>query len=289
MSWIGKVLGGAFGFVMGGPLGAALGAAIGHQLDQGDPEIRFESLGATPDETESIRRAFFVGVFQVMGYVAKADGRVSESEINVARRIMDRMSLSEDLKLLAMRFFNEGKTDRFRVSNALDEFRVSCTKQPQLLRLFIGLQLEVALADGSIHRQVNLALLEICDQLEFSRYEFFGIKARLEAEQRFGGLGGRENTGPRSGRFRHEYRERSGSYTEEIGVRSEIQEAYTVLQLSTTASETEIKKAYRRLISRHHPDKQVGEGRGAESVQRATEATQKIQKAYDLICKARGF
>jgi DnaJ like chaperone protein len=289
MSWLGKVVGGAFGFVMGGPLGAALGAALGHQFDQGGPEIRFETLGASPEETEVVRRAFFMGTFQVMGFVAKADGRVSESEIAVARHIMDRMQLTEDLKLLAMRLFNEGKDDRFGVASAIEEFRACCSLHAHLPRLFMALQVELALADGSVSRQEEATLLQICDQLGFSRYEYFGIKTRLEAERRFGGMGSQGNAHHQSGRFREEYRQRQQTHTESLGIRTELQEAYAILQLRATASEVEIKKAYRRLISRHHPDKLVGKGQGSESVQKATEMTQKIQKAYDLICKARGF
>ena len=35
MAWLGKFLGGAFGFLFGGPLGAILGASVGHQFDEG--------------------------------------------------------------------------------------------------------------------------------------------------------------------------------------------------------------------------------------------------------------
>lgn len=285
MSWLGKVVGGAFGFIMGGPLGAALGAAFGHQFDQNGAHIQFEGLGANPSDTEVLRRAFFVGVFQVLGYLAKVDGRVSESEIDVARGIMNRMLLTEDLKILAMRLFNEGKADRFAMSIAVEHFRSACQPYPHLLRAFIALQLELALADGAVNAQEERALLRICDQLEFSRYEFFGIKTRLEAEHRFGGVRGR---GPRTGGFWEEPRQGRWSSPETHG-KSELMEAYAVLQLKSSASETEIKTAYRRLVSRHHPDKLEGKGYDGNALQQATEATQKIQKAYDLICKTRGF
>ena len=162
MSWLGKVVGGAFGFVMGGPLGAALGAALGHQFDQAGSEIRFESLGVSSEETEVLRQAFFIGVFQVMGFVAKVDGRVSEAELNVARRIMDRMVLSDAPRLLAMRLFNEGKADRFALDEVIDAFRISCGQYAHLPRLFMAIQLEVALADGPVNHQEEAALLQIC-------------------------------------------------------------------------------------------------------------------------------
>ncbi len=42
MSWLGKVVGGAFGFMMGGPLGAILGASFGHQFDEGLQSLEYE-------------------------------------------------------------------------------------------------------------------------------------------------------------------------------------------------------------------------------------------------------
>lgn len=292
MSWLGKALGGAFGFVMGGPLGAALGVALGHQFDQAEPAIQFEDIGESPEEIESLRHDFFVSVFQMMGYLAKADGRVSESEIRCARDIMDRMRLDEGARYLAMRLFSEGKSDRFAIDSSIEMLRRSCGHHTHLFRVFVSLQLELALADGSINRQEEAALLQICDQLGFSRYELYGIKARLETGRRFGGFHDHDQRNKRSrGKFWEGDHQSWESKRGSIDTSSDIQEAYDVLHLRATASEDEIKKAYRRLISRHHPDKLVSKGQDQdlESVQKATERTQQIQKAYNLICKARRF
>ena len=111
----------------------------------------------------------------------------------------------------------------------------------------------------------------------------------MEAEIRFGGRGASARPKKDSEQYREEYRRQQGTQGDALGLRSDIQRAYAILELRSTASEAEIKKAYRRLISRHHPDKLVSQGYGTESLQSATETTQKIQSAYDLICKLRGL
>jgi DnaJ like chaperone protein len=90
MSWWGKLLGGAFGFMLGGPLGALIGAAFGHNFDKGMGRIGEEFA---PGAQERVQTVFFTTVFSVMGHIAKADGKVSQSEINLARQIMQPFNL----------------------------------------------------------------------------------------------------------------------------------------------------------------------------------------------------
>lgn len=63
--------------------------------------------------------------------------------------------------------------------------------------------------------------------------------------------------------------------------------AYTVLEISCTATNDEVKAAYRRLAMKNHPDKVAHLG---PDVQRAAkEKFQKIQEAYETIKKERGM
>ena len=63
--------------------------------------------------------------------------------------------------------------------------------------------------------------------------------------------------------------------------------AYTILEVSKSANDSEIKKAYRNLVKKHHPDKVRNLGQAAE--QAAKEKFQRIQKAYEDIKTERGF
>ena len=283
MSWLGKVVGGAFGFMMGGPLGAALGATLGHQFDRNGFEFRLETGGFGADETQRLQMAFFSTTFQVMGHIAKADGRVTEGEIDAARTIMSRMMLTDDLRRYAMRLFNEGKQENFPFDQVLDQFQATSRGRSYLIRMFVTLQTEAALADGRIQPVEENLLLRLCDRLHFSRYEYFGIRTRLETERRFAGFGSR----PRHEQPRyHQYQWHHEPYTPG---ETSLADAYATLGLTPSATESDVKKAYRRRISQHHPDKLAGKEVSAQRVQQATEQTQKIQKAYDAICKARNL
>lgn len=288
MSWLGKVVGGAFGFVMGGPIGAALGATLGHQFDERrlDP-FRLDGTGLDPEEAQQVQMAFFGATFQVMGHIAKADGRISETEIEAASTIMDRMMLPDHLRKSAMRLFNEGKRAGFPFDDVVDQFLAESRGRPQLVRRFIALQTEAALAEGHLQMAEEALLLRLCDRLHFSRYEFFGIRTRLEAERRFSGFG--------PGAHRHQYQRQQHDSQDQQWHRYEppkpretpLHEAYATLGITSSATDSEVKRAYRKLISQHHPDKLSAQKVTPERMQKATEQTQKIQKAYDAICKAR--
>ncbi len=289
MSWLGKVIGGAFGFVVGGPIGAALGAALGHQFDQGAMDFKLDGAGFAGAHDQRVQMAFFGASFQVMGHVAKLDGRVSEAEIETARTIMDRMRLSEALRKSAMHLFNDGKRESFPLDQVLDQFYQTCGDHAPLLRLFVSLQLEVALADGRLQPVEEQTLLHLCDRLDFSRYEFFGIKTRLETERRLAGFYDRP---PRDSAYQQRQERRQQQWQRHEPPRpreTPLVEAYGLLGLTPAASDSEIKRAYRRRISQHHPDKLAAQGVSPARMQQATEQTQKIQKAYDAICKVRNL
>src|SRR5579864_9827107 len=91
MKWIGKVVGGLLGALTLGPIGAALGVLLGHQFDEDGPGV----FGGTAEELSAIGDRFFRATFRVMGYLAKADGRVSEQEIAAARAVMNELRLNE--------------------------------------------------------------------------------------------------------------------------------------------------------------------------------------------------
>jgi DnaJ like chaperone protein len=64
--------------------------------------------------------------------------------------------------------------------------------------------------------------------------------------------------------------------------------AYAVLGVEPKASDEEVKRAYRRLINRHHPDKLASRGLPEEAIKMASQKTQEIIRAYETVTKARG-
>ncbi|WP_126452734.1 co-chaperone DjlA [Sulfuriflexus mobilis] len=262
MSWWGKVIGGAFGYLLGGPLGALMGAALGHNFDKGlggmsDADFR-------PGARERVQGAFFTATFSVMGHVAKADGKVTHDEIAIANAIMAQLSLSTDMQQAARRLFNEGKQAGFPLDDVLEQLRSECHRRDTLLRMFIEIQMHAAYADGVVHPAERQLIEHICEILGFSRQEMEHLEAMVKAQRHTGGRAGQP-----------------------VGLSA--QEAYAVLGVSAKTSDAEVKKAYRRLMSQHHPDKLVSKGLPEEMMQLAKEKTQEIRSAYEVIKESRGM
>ncbi len=268
MSWAGKILGGAFGLFVGGPLGALFGVAFGHQFDVGMD--RLEGWHFKPGGQQRIQMAFFTATFSIMGHVAKADGQVSQAEIDLASRVMEEMGLTGDMRQSAIKLFQEGKRSDFPLQETLQQFRQECHHHLNLVRMFLEIQIQSALADGSISSREDRLLLQICAQLGISRFDYQRLKLQLQAQQRF--------------YQKSHYRQRRGGA---VTSQPSLQDAYAVLGITAAASDGEVKKAYRRLISQHHPDKLVARGLPEEMMTMAKEKTQKIRKAYEIICAAR--
>ncbi len=265
MSWWGKLLGGALGFMLGGPLGALLGAALGHNFDKG---LAADRLGGPGVDTERVQAAFFTAVFAVMGHLAKADGRVSRDEIGMAESVMARMNLAPDMRAAAIRLFNEGKAADFPLEEVIGQLRRECHQRRHLFRMFMEILLHAAWADGRMHPAEAAVLERVRQLLGMSLAEFRQIDAMVRAARFFaGGAAGGPAPEAASGRG--------------------LQEAYQVLGVGPEASDEEVKKAYRRLMHQHHPDKLVAKGLPEEMVRLATEKTQEIKSAYETIRRAR--
>lgn len=251
--------------MLGGPLGAVLGAALGHNFDRGLGQVFQDNVLGGPHSHERTQLAFFTATFSVMGYLAKADGHVSEDEIAMARQVMARMQLSPDQRQAAIKLFNQGKRSDFPLDDALDQFRKECRGRLTLVQMFLEIQIFTALADGVLQSSERKALLHICDRLGIPRRLFEQMVAMVRAQQTYAGGARQPDRGP------------------------SMADAYAVLGVPKSASDDEVKKAYRRLMSRNHPDKLVSKGLPEEMMELAKQKTQEIRAAYDQIKEARGM
>ncbi|WP_428622701.1 co-chaperone DjlA [Sedimenticola sp.] len=269
MSWWGKLAGGAFGFMVGGPIGALLGAVLGHNLDKGLKGLSGDERFA-PGDQERVQTAFFTTTFSVMGAIAKADGRVSPDEIALAKSVMVEMDLNDEMRRTAINLFNQGKEADFPLDEVLEQFRTECHRRNTLIQMFIEIQLQAAYADGTLDKAEEQLLLHICKRLGIPEFAFRRLEKMIRAERHFGGQAG-------------------GRRAEAKPSRPSLQDAYAMLNVPASASDAEVKKAYRRLLSQHHPDKLVSKGLPEEMMKMATQKTHEIRQAYERVKEARGI
>jgi DnaJ like chaperone protein len=258
MAWWGKVVGGAFGFMLGGPLGALFGAAVGHHFDHGLDASASADTGASLNER--IQLAFFTATFSVMGHLAKADGRVTRDEIDHARAVMREMRLSPDQIQVAESLFRSGREASFNLDAVLGQLVRECRRRTTLLQMFIEIQLHAAYADGELHPRELDVLRHCAARLGFAPAQLEQLVALVEAAR---GAHGRQRT----------------SRPEVMSLDS----ARAILGVKPDAGQADIKRAYRRLMSQHHPDKLASKGLPEEMLKVATEKTQEIRAAYERL------
>ena len=283
----GKLLGGAFGFMIGGPLGAVLGAALGHTFDKGmkaqlEHHVPDEDL--PPGDAERIKMAFFTATFTVMGYIAKSDGHVHPTEIALAEALMKQMKLDAELRAAAIKLFNEGKQQNFEVEALVLQFRRECQRRTNLYRMFMEIQIQAAWADGVMSPEEEQALLKIAAVLGFTEatYRQLEMLVRFSMGMMDGGAAGSAH-GPSGGA--HSGRQAPSPDNSTLSLRA----AYKALGVERDDDKAAVKRAYRRLMSQHHPDKLVSKGLPEEMIKLATDKTQHIQKAYEKIKESKGW
>jgi DnaJ like chaperone protein len=264
MGWYGKLIGAVLGAIIGrGLLGAIVGFLIGHQFDRKSAGAR--RSGSVPSRDFQV--LFFRATFQVMGHVAKADGRVTEREIDAARATMRRFSLSDADVRRAIDLFTEGKSPDFPLEPVLSELRSASVGREDLRRLFVQIQLEAALQAGGLSPPARSVFGRICSALGISAMEFAALEAMLRMHAGRPG-GGADAERPAADR---------------------LADAYQALGVRPDTPDSDVTLAYRRLMSQNHPDKLVANGLPQSMVEAAHERTRQILEAYEVIRKHRGM
>ncbi|HAT6977021.1 TPA: co-chaperone DjlA [Legionella pneumophila] len=286
-TWWGKILGAFFGYLTAGPVGALFGILVGNFFDRGlvsyysNPHWLYHA-----EKQKIVQKAFFEATFSIMGHVAKSDGRVSEEEINMAKSLMSEMKLNKEQKDLAKRLFNEGKQPDFNVSLALIQLQRICKDNRDLLKLFVDIQYRAAQVDGLNSQKIH-ALDNIFTHLGFAPlhkqyrfYEDFGSYFQQEQpKQHYHNQQGYQHTSSSQGQ--RSYKPQSPP--------NALAHAYALLEVSPNANKQEVRRAYRRLLSRNHPDKLIAQGLPEEMIKLANDKTHQIMKAYELICETKGW
>ncbi|KPQ22372.1 co-chaperone DjlA [Halomonas sp. HL-93] len=240
------------GLAAGGPVGLLVGGGLGWWLS-----TRISRrLGVARTR---IQEGFLESIFSVMGCLCQADGKVTDGELGVAEKLFDEMHLQGEHRAKARAAFERGRADDFDLNAELASVNHLTRHQPVMRQVFLQVQLSAIAADGVLHPAEHEMILRVARGVGCSEAEVQQIEAML-----------------------HGAAANSQGASEEA-----LKDAYRVLGVSEDASDAEIKKAYRRLMSQNHPDKLAGKGLPESMREVAQARTSEISNAYERIQKAR--
>ena len=284
--WWGKLLGGFFGFLLGHSLGAFFGILIGNLFDRGlSQHFSRAHWHYHQEKRKHVQKIFFTSTFAVMGHIAKSDGRISSQEIAMAKRMMDEMGLTSKQKETAKYYFNQGKQATFNLDKVLNELFTNCHDNPDLIRLFVDIQYQAAsiepLTQGKI-QALNTVLTHLGFAPLYGQNRFY--EDFMDQRARYS----RNNSSNNQRGQSHQEQQRQ-HYYQQSASSSLLSQAYVLLDISPTSTKQEVKRAYRRLISRNHPDKLIAQGLPEAMIKVANNKTQQITKAYQQICTSKGW
>lgn len=204
-------------------------------------------------------RVFNQTLFMIFGRLARLDGQVTQDAIDHSTRIMGVLGLDPVARQRAIDHFHMGKDLAAPINGSTENLMRFIGRRSDLTRLFLKTLGDAAGLDGGIGLQQRILLRNVGEICGFSKPEFEKICLH-----------------------RVPYGEYYGS---ELSPR--INNAYQVLQIAPGAGKREIKRAYLRLVSRHHPDKLNLTDSSREANLAAQEQFTSIQEAYEILCGTR--
>lgn len=263
MSKYAKWIGGGLGWAVGGPIGAIAGFVLGSLFDNAD-EIdertkrmkqgkgftsgRSAGDGYSSQYNSTTSGDFTVSLLVLAAAVMKADGRVMRSELDYVKNFLVKQ-FGQEKALQLSKALREVMDRDFSVRQVALQIRshMSHPMRLQLMHFLFG----IAYADGKVDNSEFTLLKTIATYLGISPKDFHSISAM------FG------------------------------GAKTTPDESYKILEVDKSASDDEVKKAYRKMALKYHPDKVSSLGSDFEKA--AKEKFQKVQEAYERIKKERGM
>lgn len=243
-----RIIGVIAGFLIFGFIGAALGHFVGSLVDR----AKNLGTGGMNPLTNALRQAVFLEtVFILMGRLSKADGHVSQDEIDHVEQFMQKLGMTAAHRSQAIAWFKKGSDPAFDIDAVYRRFLSACGHTRDLKQTLLVYLVVMALADGRMHPAEESLLFEIASHLGYDRAAFRQLIDMVLSQSHFGG--------------------------NQANPAEVLDDAYKALGVSRESSDQDIKRAYRKLMSQYHPDKLMGQGVPEDMIAVATEQAKEIQ------------
>ena len=253
---IGKWIGGVIGWMAGGPLGALAGFVIGSLFDSTVITTNIQPQN-NDDPTIGHRNSFLFSMLVMASYIIKADGKIMHSEMEFVRRFLrdnfGEQAMNEGNQILLNLFEQRKRMDAVN-PNSFKQTIYDCGQQiaanlnyGERLQLLRFLAM-IAMSDGNVCVQEIEALREVATAMNLSAND---VDSMINL----------------------------GS--------SNLDAAYKVLEIDSSATDDEVKAAYRALAKKHHPDRVATLGDDIHKA--AEEKFRQINEAKEQIFKARNI
>lgn len=257
----GKWVGGILGWAIGGPIGALFGVGLGSLFDGSHALF---SAGAGAGARSQARNSFLMSLLVLSAAVMKADKRVMRSELdyvkNFLRRNFGEDAVREGMVLLKDLLDKEISVEEVAAQIAMN---MPVSQRLQLFHYLCG----IAHSDGQIDADELQLLRRIALLMRIAAADVESILAMFGMGA-YGGYG-------------------QGADPRRATSQQQLDQAYRILEIDASATDDQVKKAYRRMAMKYHPDKVSTLG---EDVRKGAEEKFKaLSEAYDLIKKSRGM
>ena len=219
-------------------------------------------------QVSQIRQCFFQTVFRLLGYIARCDGGVNGKEIRRTNTFMEKLQLTPECRTEARELFEVGAKPGFDFHETLDEFKNTAQRNPEIVEILLVYLLSMATTDGPLQQEEMRVVREVAGELGFSSLVFDHMLNMVAAQDAVSRRS-RQQAPPKN----------------EPPINDELAAALAVLGVAQGASDSDITKAYRKLVNQYHPDKLIDKGFPPEMLEAANERFRSIRKAYEFLKK----